>query len=248
MGYFVKVGSETTRKYEMVGESSFKGLLFYLKEMQFHKTTYDGKDIAVETYFDTPENLLAKSGIVLSKFDEENNHFIKVENTAFLSKILNKLKKEVFVHKIGANDTLSDHAFYIKDGITALYTTSFSIDLENVIKNAIAYIKVTTRAKIYSVASGTGMRVKVALEDKKIENFGTKRNHVYNSITVKLANNNKEVFMEEFKKFNELLQKNCKEFIETSENQFEFITKVTKPIEPKIVEKKPEKKKSKVQK
>lgn len=238
MGYFVKINSETTKKYEAVSDTAFKNFLGFAKGLKFQKLSKLGKDVAVETYYDTPAHLLNKSGIVLSKFEEGNNVFFKVENTSYLSKVLNKLTKEVFVHKVGANDKLADHAFYIKDGITSLFSTAFSIDLENVIKNASGKMEVHISADIYQLISGTGMRAKIALENKTIRNFETKRKFQVQSMTVKLENDNLELFLDDFQEFNTLIQKNCKEFLPVDENQFDFATKVTKPIPPKVKEKK----------
>ena len=98
MGYFVKIDSSTTKKYEMVGENNFKNILGFLNHMTFHKTSYLGKDFVKEVYYDTPEHLLNKSGIILSRFEEGRNVFFRVENTAFLSKVLNKMEREIFVH------------------------------------------------------------------------------------------------------------------------------------------------------
>lgn len=239
MGYFVKINNDTTKKYEAVSSTAFKNFLRFARGLKFQKVSRLGKDVVTETYYDTPAHLLNKSGIILSKFEEGNNIFFKVENTSYLSKVLNKIHKEVFVHKVGANDQLSDHAFYIKDGITSLFSTPFSIDLENVIKNATPKMEVKIVAEIYQVTSGTGMRARVALENKTVKNFETKRKpYEVQSMTVKLYNDTVELFKEDFEEFNNLLQKNCKEFLLVDENQFDFATKVTKPIAPKVKEKK----------
>ena len=192
--------------------------------------------------------MLSRSGIVLSRFEEGKNIFFKVENTAFLSKVLNKLEKEVYIHKIGYNDKLSDHAFYIKDGITALFSTPFSIDLENVINNAVPNLIIITKAKIFSVVSGTGMRVSIAEEKTSIKNLETKRTYAVQGLSVKLDSENISLFLEEFNKFNEVLQRNCKEFLEINENQFDFAREVTKPIVIEPKQKKNKEKKKKVEK
>ena len=243
MGFFVKIDSKYTKHYEAVSSTAFKNFLGFISGLKFQKTTKIGKSVASEVYYDTPTHLLNKSGVVLSKFREGQNAFFKVENTSFLSKVLNKLQKEVFVHPIGAGDNLTDHGFYIKDGIISLYSTSFSVDLENVIKNAVPKMEVVIKADIYQLTSGTGMRAKIALENKFIKNLETKRKYEVKGITVKLENENKELFTEDFNSFNALIEKNCKEFIPIDENQFDFATKVTKPLPPK--EKKPKEKKKK---
>lgn len=238
MGYFVKINTEITKKYELVGEGDFKNLLGFIGSLRFHKISYLGSDVAKEVYYDTPEHLLNKSGVVLSKFEEGTNAFFKVENTAFMSKVLDKIGKEVFIHKIGYNDTLSDHAFYVKDGITALYTTSFSIDLENVLSNAVPKLEIITTAKVYNIASGTGMRVDLALEERRIRNLETKRTNKSKGITIRLKNENRSVFLTEFNNLNTLLLRNCKEFVEIKENPFDYASNVTKAIVHQPKEKK----------
>lgn len=233
MGYFVKIDSDISKTYEAVSEKSFKNFLEFAKGLRFQKLTKIGKSVAKEVYYDTPAHLLNKAGIVLSKFQEGANNFFKVENATFLSKMLNKINKEVFIHKVGANDKLIDHGFYLKDGITALYNTSFTIDLENVIKTAVPKMEVLIKAKIYQLTSGTGMRAKIALENKTIKNYETKRKYTVQGLTIKLENDNLDVFTDDFEKFNAMIQKNCKDFMLVNDNQFDFATKVTKAIPPK---------------
>lgn len=230
MGYSVEVNSKTTRQYEAVSENAHKNFLNFAKYLKFQKLVYLGKDKAEEVYFDTPSHLLNTAGIVLSKFKEGSNNFFKVEKTTFLSNMLNKLNKDVFVHKVGAADKLSDHAFYIKDGITALFS-SLSIDLENVITNAVPYMEVTTKAKIYQLISGTGMRAKIALEEKTIVNLETKRKREFTGMSVKLDTKS-DVYQNDFEKFLKLIEKNCKDLVPITESQFDYATKSTKPIDP----------------
>jgi len=245
MGYFVKINSETTKTYEAVSNTAFKNFLDFAKHLKFQKVVKLGNDIAKETYFDTPAHLLNKSGVVLSRFQEGSNVFFKVENASFMSKVLNKMQKEVFVHKVGANDKLTDHGFYIKDGITSLFSTAFSIDLENVVKSAEPKMEVEIRADIYQLTSGTGMKAKIALENKFVRNLETKRKYEVQGLTVKLESENIALYKEEFEKLNALIQKNCKEFLLIDENQFDFASKVTKAIPPKPKLTKEEKQKQK---
>ena len=241
MGYFVKVDNNTTKHYEAVSETAFKNFLQFCKHLQFQKVVKLGKDVARETYYDTQAHLLNKSGIVLSKFQEGTNCFFKVENASFMSKVLTRLQKQVFVHQVGASDKLSDHAFYIKDGITSLFSTAFSIDLENVINSATPKMEVEINADIYQLTSGTGMRAKLALENKVIRNFETKRKYSVQSLTVKLESSNTQIFLDDFERFNILIEKNCKELLPVNDNQFDFATKVTKPIVQTPKEKKEKK-------
>jgi len=229
MGYQIKINNSLTKKYEAVNNIAFAKFLGFAQGLKFQKLYYLGKDTCVETYFDTANHLLNHSGIILSRIKEDDNVFFKVESTSSLSNILNKIGKEVFVHKVGENDKLADHGFYIKDGITSLFQSSFSIDLDNVIKNAEPKMEVRINADIYDIVSGTGMRAKLALENKTVVNFETNRVYSVQSLTIKLESN-PNAYLDEFNKLNDLIQKNCKDFILVDENQFDWATKVTKAI------------------
>ena len=234
MGYYVKINNKTTKKYEAVDDKAFKNFLNFANGLKFQRLNYIDGDSCKETYYDTPAHLLTKSGIILSRFEEGNNVFFKVETASSLSKILNKLNKEVFVHKVGHGDKLSDHAFYIKDGITALYSTPFSVDLENIINSAIPYMEINIHAQVYELVSGTGMRARVALENKQVKNFETKRKYKVQSMTIKLEGN-AELYEKDFEEFNLMVEKNCKNLLPIDESQYDWAIKVTKPI---IIEKK----------
>ncbi len=229
LGYYVQINNQTTKKYETLDEKAFKNFLDFASGLKFQKMNYVGADFCKETYFDTPAHLLTKAGVILSRFEEGKNVFFKVETSASLSKMLNKLKKGVFVHKVGHTDKISDHAFYIKDGITSLYSNQFSIDLENIINSSVPTIEVAIQAQIYELISGTGMRTRIALENKTAKNFETKRKYKVQSITIKLESN-PEVYLKEFENLDSLISKNCKTIMSINESQFDWAFKVTKPI------------------
>ena len=129
-----------------------------------------------------------------------------------------------------------------EEGITSLYTTPFSVDLENIINSAIPTMEVVINAQVYEVVSGTGMRARVALENKHVRNFETNRKYKVQSMTLKLIGNT-ELYANDFNEFNDLIQKNCKDLMPIDESQYDWAVKVTKPI---IIEKKPKEKKKAV--
>lgn len=238
MGYYVSVNNENKIKYQAIDNTAFKNFLAFANHLQFKKLMFIGNDLCHVTYYDNPNHLLNKAGVVVSRFEEGSNIFFRVENTTFLSKLLKN--KKVFVHKVGPNDTIYDHGFYVKEGITSLTSGSFSVDIENVIKTSAPTIDIITKAKIYDIISGTGMRVNIALEDKKIINHETHRKYKVQHMIVKLDSKS-SVYQEEFNVFNQLIQKNCKSLMIIEDNNFDYAVKVTKPI-VKVAPKKDDKK------
>ena len=242
MGKFVNKKSQGLVKYEAVIKNSFDKVLHLDNIMKFYKFQPVGPVKASETFYDTPTDMLAKAGVVLSKIQEGDRVFFKVEQSAYLSNAFRHSTSKIFVHKVGPKDTIKDHAFYLVDGIRGLFATSFSIDLENVIKNAIPKITISINSNIYKVISGTGFRCYVALEETKIQNFETKKSYQTEGMTVKHIG--PEQYLEEFDRFNNAIQKYCKEFIVVNDNNFEHAKNVTKKIVvPKLT--KEEKKKQK---
>lgn len=241
MGYFVKINDNLTKHYEAQDtKDAFKNFLSFAYGLKFHKINYVSDGYCKEIYFDTQNHLLNSSGIILSRFQEANNVFFKVENTTELAKKINIKDKKIYVHKVGTTDKISDHAFYIREGIESLYSTPFSIDLENVINSATAKMEVTIKAQIYELISGTGMKAKIALENKTVKNFETKRKYNVLSLTLKL-DSNPTLYLDDFTQLNNNIQKNCKQFLEINEHQFDFATNVTKPIIKEIPKKKEKK-------
>ena len=101
------------------------------------------------------------------------------------------------------------------------------------------------KSDIYQIVSGTGMRAKLALENKYIKNLETKRKFKVQGMTIKMENENLALFLPDFEDFNKLIQKNCKEFLLIDENQFDFAQKVTKALPAKVKLTKEEKQKQK---
>ena len=73
--------------------------------------------------------------------------------------------------------------------------------------------------------------------------FETKRTYKVQSMTIKLANDNPRLYLDDFAELNQQIQKNCKDFMLIDENQYDWAIKVTKPIVIQPKEKKKEKKK-----
>ena len=244
MGKFVQKQNYGTVKYEAVVKNSFEKVLALTSVLRFFKFQSLGPVQSSETFYDTPTNLLEKAGIILSRVQEGNRVFFKVEQSAYFSKAFKHPTSKIFIHKVGTKDSITDHAFYLVDGIRGLYSTAFSIDLENIIKNAVPKITIQISARVYKVISGTGFRCYMAHEDILYKNFQTKKKYTSQGMTIKHLG--PEQYMQEFDEFNSLVEKHCKQFLVVHDNTYEHAKNVTKKIEiPKLT--KEEKKKKKEQ-
>ena len=230
MGKFVELVNTDVVKYEALTSKPFDKVFALEGILKFYKFQFFGPVKSSETFYDTPNDLLYKAGIVLSRVQEDDRVFFKVAQA-----VNNNLKtstQKVFSHKVSVRDTIKDHSFYLVDGIRGLFSTPIYIDLENVIKNAIPKITVAISANVYKIISGSGFRAYMCHENITYENFETKRQQKANGMTVKLSG--LEQYMSEFIEFNKAIQKHCKEFVEVHEDLYEHAKKITKKIDPKV--------------
>ena len=229
MGKFVELVNNDVVKYEALTSKPFDKVFALERILKFYKFQFFGSVKSSEVFYDTPNDLLYKAGVVLSRVQEDDRVFFKVAQAA--NSNLKTNTQKVFSHKIGLRDTIKDHSFYLVDGIRGLFNTPFSIDLENVVKNSIPKISVTINANVYKVISGSGFRAFMCHEDIHYENHESKRQQKANGMTIKLSG--PEQYMPEFKEFNKAIQKHCKEFVLVHENLYEHSKKITKKIDPK---------------
>lgn len=228
MGKFVELNNKDIVRYEALTKNPFEKVFALESVLKFYKLQYYGQIHTSEVFYDTPNDILYKAGIILSKIQEEDRVFFKVAQMS-QSKALST--KKVFAHQIGANDTLKDHSFYLVEGISGIFSTPFYVDLENVIKNAIPKAAAITVANVYKAISGTGFRAYVCMEDTKYENFETKRTQKGQGMTVKMIG--PDQYLPEFNAFNDAIKKYCKDFVEVHKNLYEYIRTITRKIDAK---------------
>jgi hypothetical protein len=228
VGKFVEIRNDDFMKYEALVDKPFGKVVQLDRVLPFYKLSPEGAIRCSEVFYDTPNDLLLKAGITLSKIQEDDQVFFKVcQNTTSKT----NRNQKVFSHKVGAKDTLKDHAFYLMDGIRGLFSTPMYIDLEHVIQIAIPKVGIFINANLINVISGTGFRANLTLEETRYENYETKRNQKVLGMTVRLAS--PEQYMPEFVSFNDAIKKHCKDFIEVNDNIYQHVRTITRRIDAK---------------
>ncbi len=232
MGKFIELKNDDVVKYEALTDKPFEKVFALQNVLKFYRFAFAGTVRSSEIFYDTPNDLLNKAGVILSRVQEDDRVFFKVAPSTSLSKVTTQ---KIFSHKVGVKDTIKDHAFYLVDGIKGLFSTPFSIDVENVIKSAVPKIGVFTNANVYKVISGTGFHAFMCHEDTRYENYETKRKARSQGMTVKMAGPSQ--YQSEFISFNNAIKKYCKEFVEIHDNTYEHAKRITKKIDPKQAKK-----------
>lgn len=231
MGTFIHIKTKGTKNYIAVSENPFGKVLALEKKLSLHRFSFLKKYRMTEIFYDTPNALLSKAGIVISKTISPEKSFFKVERQTVSLKQLSRLKETIFVHEVGARDTVSDHAFFLVDGIKNLFTTQFTVDLENVLKNLHPIMTITSSMEEWSIMSGGGFRCKVFYKKSTIHNIKTKRKNHFQSMKLEL--DSAETYLPAFDYLVEQIEKYCKDFVINTESLFDYCIRLTKPLPEK---------------
>ncbi len=231
MGNFINLSKEGECNYIALTEKPFEKVLAIEKKISLHRFSFVKRYRTNQVFYDTSTNLLEKAGIVLSKVSTPEKTYFMVERQSFLPKTFSRRNEQVFIHEVGIRDKVSDHAFYLVDGIKSLFTTQFTIDLENVLKNIFPKIIVSSDVAKYNVLSGGGFKAILLFKDVKIKNLETKRKAANKLLNVSI--DCPETYMTAFKYFNQQIDKYCKELVPFDESLYDYAHRVTKPLPQK---------------
>ncbi len=231
MGEFVNVVREGTKNYIGLLKNPFGKVLNIERKLSLHRFSFEDAYRSQIIFFDTNGNLLEKAGIILSKTIEPEKTFFKVERSSFLPRTFTRRKEVVFIHEVGVRDRIADHSFYLVDGIKSLFATQFTIDLENILKNCVPKIIISSNIRRFKVLSGGGFKAKIFFKDCKVKNFASKRVGKMKLLTVEL--NSAISYLNAFNYFNDAIVRYCKELIPFEETLFDYVHRITKPLPQK---------------
>lgn len=230
MGEFVAKYNWNRKHYITITKKAFNKLLSFNNNLRAYTIRPIGKGFNTITYYDTPENLLQRTGILFYKTSENGKYYFKLEKLSFLPKAFKKSDEQIFVHEISQRDTPEEHSLYLIDAITSMFSMQFRVDLENVIKSVRPKLVIEIKADIYKVFGGTGFKCDIALENVVYRNFETKRKVKCKEITFTL--DSPQTFRKDYDNFLALVNKHCKDIVEMSESRYEHAKNITKAILP----------------
>ena len=228
MGNFQIVNLKGKKSYTVFEKNSFRNILALERELPMYNFIGEGRFQIVELFLDSPNNLLASAGIILCKVVVGSKAFFRIEReNALFGKSF--AEKKVYIHPIKPGDVVEDHSLFVKDGITSLLSTKFSIDFDNILKNVVPKIEITTKVDSFKILSGTGFKGVMQFEDVKIKNNFTKRKAELYMMSVEQTSSLTST--EEFDNFIQKIEKYCKEITPTTNSRYEIAEKLTKQRE-----------------
>lgn len=231
MGEFVAKYNWNRKHYIAITKHAFKKLLYFGSNLKAYTLRHVGRNVSTISYYDTPENLLQRTGILFYKTFENGKYYFKLEKLSFIPKAFKKTDDQIFVHEIAQRDTPEEHALYLIDAITSMFSMQFRVDLENVIKAARPKLDIEITADVYKVFGGTGFKCDMALENVVYKNYETKRKVKGKEATFTL-DSNPQNYRKNYDDFLALVNKHCKDIIEMNESRYEHAKNITKVLTP----------------
>lgn len=228
MGKFETFSMEGVKLYTLFAKDSFNKVLAFCRDLPLYSLYGEGRDVRIDIYLDSPNNLLKSAGIILSKVIENNKAYLKVEREDFNKERKNLIKKEkkVFIHPVGLKDTAFDHSLFLIDGITSMFSTKFHIDLENVLKTVVPKLEIESKRDHFKAFSGKGFKAEMIYENIRIKNNDTKKRS--DLLMLKVEQTSSKINLSEFNDFTFKIEKYCKEVLPVEESKYEIGMKITK--------------------
>lgn len=215
--------------YDVLSKKTFGEIMALDRRLPLYSFENQGGSRLRETYFDTPGKLLERAGLTLCKVVEGNKACFIVEKQFSSSSRLTLTRREekIFVQDIEPNDDVKKHMTSIIDGVTSMFTTNFSVDLENVLKTVQPKLDILTRYSQLKVFSGNGFKGIINFEEVQFKNYETKKN--VERLMMKVQMTSSLTYLSTFDDFNKELQRLCKTIFEINDTKFQIAQRVTKP-------------------
>ena len=215
--------------YDVLSKKTFGDIAALDRRLPLYSFENQGGSRLRETYFDTPGKLLERAGLTLCKVVEGNKACFIVEKQFSSSSRLTLTRREekIFVQDIEPNDDVKKHMTSIIDGVTSMFTTNFSVDLENVLKTVQPKLDILTRYSQLKVFSGNGFKGIINFEEVQFKNYETRKN--VERLMMKVQMTSSQTFISTFEDFNKELQRLCKTIFEINDTKFQIAQRVTNP-------------------
>ncbi len=216
--------------YDMIRNNQKQILAKLDRELAFYRIYFVRKIGSREIIYDTPNNLLAGVGLVLSKQYEEDKVFFKVRKLSYLPTELRKPSQKFHLAECNGNESPKDYPLQIASAINNAFANIFTIDLVEVVKQTIPKYEIKIKGDLYELSSGSGMRGSIVFEKVIYKDMVSGRKVKRRGATLTLPND--PTFKKEYDEVLSAVETRCKELLIYKESRFEIAQRLLKPKDP----------------
>ncbi|MBO5394702.1 MAG: hypothetical protein J6A28_02220 [Clostridia bacterium] len=207
--------------YVLVGFTTFDEVIKKLKKiLPFWRISPAGKKYIKEIFYDNEYNMLSDAGIVLSKSTTNKNTYFNIRR---LVRVLNRKNKK---YQIDSRCDEKDHPREFAEQIAAAINNSFSssltIDLENLVKKTKPKIQIDIYKKNYQLVCGTGYNAMIVYENVFYKDLESGRKVVQDGVSLSVPKGDSEETAELLK----IIERNIPGLVLYEESRFEIAQKL----------------------
>jgi len=210
--------------YDMLRDNKEKIIQKLEEHLTFYRFFYTGKFKSQEIIYDTPTNLLASAGLVLSKVYNDGKYYINITKVSYLPKQFKKPSVTLFKAECTAQDVPNMYPVKLGGVISDSNPAIFTVDLVEVIKTVVPRIEINVKGDRYEIASGSGYKAEMFFEDVYYRELTSKVKFKHKNVVFALSG------LEKDEKSNREIRggvlRYCKELFPYDETRFEIARRV----------------------
>lgn len=199
----------------------------------FYSIEYQGRFKEIETVYDTPNNLLTGSGIVIRKRQNKDRCYFSLIRINSLKNSRTSDRKE-FLGECEPKDQPKNFPVQIADKINEIFNSVFTVDLVDVINHCEPYVYYEITGNKYKIISGTGYEAEMSFENFNVRNMRTGKRAKLRNFSISFPM--QPEFEKERNQILEAIDIYCNELVPLDRNNFEIAevavrTRVPKPVQ-----------------
>lgn len=217
------------RNYDIIIDNERMTLSKLSQRLGFYNIISEGKIKDSEIYYDTERKLLSGAGLLLRKKITPSRTYFSLVRISGMENLENREKKS-FLGECLRGDNPQDFPEEIANEINRIFINLFTIDLVEVVKHCVPYIRIDITGNRYKLVSGTGYSAEMTFENLKMKDLRTGKKATKRNFSIDLEDD--ENYKKEKAEILDVIDTYCKELFYVRRNRFEIAeTFVVKPYE-----------------
>lgn len=221
--------------YEVYRKKAEKELFKIIDGFAGFNTSKEGKYNSNIVFYDTPENLLRSSKIILSTEASKGEGLLTLERDIEDNpnkKFIKLFEKYKFQEKIDAKSTPVSHLNFLGYSLSRCFTEPLTFDPDSLFKDVVPKMVIDIKNTEFKMVNAKGFKALLTVEQVKFQNKETRRDNFVTLLKVcEVEKGNSNI--DYFEDLNRRLVKNCKFILEIDESKYKHSFRMTKKIEKK---------------